>query len=84
MQSLHHPGTAHRRHSQVCQMHPNWPAGLSFMASLHLAMKTQALICRRVKRDINFTVQEVKGDEQSISQGRQDQQILSVRILLFC
>lgn len=72
MHSLHHPGIAQ---SHACQKHPNWLLGLSFTASLHLATKTQTLICRRGKRDINFTVQELKGEEQNISQGRQDHRL---------
>ena len=66
MHPLRYPEIAQ---SHASQRHPNWLVGLSFTASLHLATKTQTLICRTGKRDINFTVQELKGEEQNISQG---------------
>lgn len=49
-------------------MNPNWLTGLSFMALLHLHMKTEALICGEVKLDIKFIVQELKEENQHISQ----------------
>lgn len=62
------PGLAHRRQSVACQKKPNWFTGLSFMALLHLHMKTEALICGEVKLDIKFIVQELKEENQHISQ----------------
>ena len=46
------PGLAHKRQSIACQMNSNWLTVLSFMASLHLHMKTRTLICREQTNDI--------------------------------
>ena len=62
------PGLAHKRQSIACQMNSNWLTVLSFMASLHLHMKTRTLICREQTHDIKFMVQELKGEYQHISQ----------------
>lgn len=62
------PGLTGKRQSVTCQMNPNWLTGLSFMASLHLHVKTGALICREVKHDIEFIVQELKEEHQHIHQ----------------
>lgn len=62
------PGLAHKRQSIACQMNSNWLTVLSFMASLHLHMKTRTLICREQTHDIKFMVQELKGEYQLISQ----------------
>ena len=62
------PGLAHKRQSIACQINSNWLTVLSFMASLHLHMKTRTLICREETHDIKFIVQELKEEHQHISQ----------------
>lgn len=62
------PGLAHKRQSIACQINSNWLAVLSFMASLHLHMKTRTLICREETHDIKFILQELKEEHQHISQ----------------
>ena len=68
MLSLPLPGLTRKRQSVTCQMNPNWLTGLSFMASLHLHVKTGALICREVRHDIEFRVQELREEHQHIRQ----------------